>query len=132
MPSTGISMCLICACDSGATARPNKSHSAIFVFTFSPFLEVRHPELLRYSKTDVPANGREHRAGGVGHVPICAYPNMQARTQTHIIRNSGEEDVTATSVLADSSYAVILHMEPSKCRSYEPLARNILRLMGPV
>src|SRR5215470_13155942 len=116
MPSTRISMCLICACDSGATVTLNKSSSAIFVFTFSPFLKVRHPELPRHSNTDVAADRHKRCARRMRYVPIRSDPQMQAGTQADVTCDSGKKHVTATAVLIDSSNAVILHVEPSKLR----------------
>src|SRR5215472_18134343 len=107
MPSTRISMCLICACDSGATVRPNKSNRAIFVFTFSPFLKVRHPELPRHSKTDVAADRHEGCAHRVGHIPIRSDPHVQAGTQAYVTSDSSKHCVPATATLTESSNAVI-------------------------
>src|SRR5215470_8619788 len=120
MPSTRISMCLICACDSGATVTLNKSSSAIFVFTFSPFLKVRHPELPRHSKTDVAADRHKRCARRMRHVPIRSDPHMQAGTQAHVASDSSKHGVPTTAALTDSSNAVILHVEPSKLGAYEP------------
>src|SRR5215472_4401086 len=99
MPSTRISMCLICACDSVATVRPNKSNRAIFVFTFSPFLKVRHSELPRHSKTDEAAERHKRCARRMRHDPIRTDEHMHAGAQAHVASDSRKHGGTNTGAL---------------------------------
>src|SRR5215467_5922479 len=66
------------------------------------------------------------------HIPIRSDPRVQAGAQPNVISDPGEEHVSATSVLSDSTNAVILHMKPSKLGAYEPFMGQALGLIGPV
>src|SRR2546430_11455915 len=118
MPSTRISMCLICACATGPiTIDPSTTSSAIrFVFIVPPSLKVQ-PELLRDSEADAAADGHKQCAIGVDSVPIHPQPKVHSGAHTHVGGDSGEQNVATAPNLRNSRDAVIRRMQPRKHRA---------------
>src|SRR5689334_2110170 len=107
MPSTRISMCLICACEPGANVQPSNSHSAIRLeFIVPPSVSKVQPKLLCDSETDVTTDGHECCTGGMRNVPIRPEPDMHAWAYSHVGSNSGKQHVAAAPALVDSSDAI--------------------------
>src|ERR1700687_89046 len=133
MPSTRISICLICACATGTTTiEPSRTSRAIrFVFIVPPSLKVQ-PKLLRDSKTDVSTDRHERCPRGMSNIPVHRQPNMHSGTHAHVGCDSGQENVATTPALSDSRDAVIRRMQPGKRWADKPLAVPVLRLIRAV
>src|SRR5882762_4930711 len=132
MPSTRISICLICALDTGLTIETSRAtRASFFVFIVLLSLSV-HPKLLCYSKTDMTANGHEGRPRGMRHVPIHPDPDMHSGTHPHIRGDSGKQHIAAAPVLRDSPDTIILRMQPSQRRANEPFTGHVLRFIRSV
>jgi hypothetical protein len=113
MPSTRISMCLICACDMGANVQPRSSNQAIrFVFIAVLSFEKMHAKLLGDAKANAAADGHEGRSGGMRYVPFRAEPDMHSRTHSNVGGHSRKQHISAASVLSRAGDAVILRMQP--------------------
>src|SRR5262249_44907400 len=132
MPSTRISICLICAWDIGANVQLRSSNSRSFVFIVPPLLEKMHSKLLRDSETDMATNGHERLVGRVSTVPIHAKPDVHSGSQAYVSRDSGQQHITAASVLVNSRYAVVLTVEPGQYRTDEPFSRHVFCLIRTV
>src|SRR5437868_6715020 len=133
MPSTRISMCLICACAAGATTiEPSKTSSAILLAFIVPPSSKVQPKLLRDSKTDVTADGHERGTCGMCNVPIHPEPNMHSGAHAYIGRDTAQQNVATTAVLVESRDAVILRMQPSQHGANEPFTCYVLRFIRTV
>src|SRR6266478_6760273 len=132
MPSTRISMCLICACETGTNTELSKNSNASFlVVIVLPSFEMK-PKLTGNSETDVAADGHERAARRMRNVPVHAEPHVHSRTHAHEGRDTGEQHVAAAPALGDCRDAVILRVQPSHHRPDEPLTGSVLRFIGPV
>src|SRR5215475_2488672 len=134
MPSTRISICLICACTAGTIAIvPSRaiSTTALFVPIDPPFLKMQ-AKLLGNSETDVTPHRHEQRAGRMCNVPVHSKPNMHTWTQADKACDPGQQRITSAPFLADSSDPVIRRVQPSEHRTDEPFASHISRFIRPI
>src|SRR6266436_3642039 len=132
MPSTRISMCLICACETGTNTELSKNSNASFlVVIVLPSFEMK-PKLTGNSETDVAADGHERAARRMRNVPVHAEPHVHSRTHAHVGRDTGEQHVAAAPALGDCRDAVILRVQPSHHWPDEPFAGPVLRFIRPV
>src|SRR6202521_2936972 len=134
MPSTRISICLICACATGTTTiEPSRTSRAIlFLFIVPPSSLEMQPKLLRDSETDASPDRHKQRAGGMGRVPIHPQPNVHSGTHAHVRRDSRDQFVATAPLLGDSSDAIVLRIQPSEHGANKPLAVPVLRLIRAV
>src|SRR5438552_3720702 len=130
MPSTRISICVICARVSGTAKEPNRTSSARYFLFIAP--PSSKPKLLGNSKTNVAANGHKQCTSGMRDVPIHPEPDVHSRSYAHIACDSGQQNVTAASTLGNSCDAVILRTQPREHRTNEPFTGNVFRFVGPV
>src|SRR5215469_2913558 len=132
MPSTRISMCLICAATGAANTQPSSNTSAKVCFRIvSPFSQMK-TELLGNSEADMAPHWHEQRARGVRHIPIHAEPDVHARTQAHVGRRPELQYVAAAAALRESADAVVLRVQPGQGRPDKPLASHVLRFVWAV
>src|SRR5215472_13047721 len=96
------------------------------------FSQDMKPKLLRDSETDVSAHRHEYRCCRMCNIPIDADPNVHARTESRVRRESSKQHVSATSVLRHSPDPVVLRMQPGERWPDEPLPGHVLRFVGPI
>src|SRR5207245_9135567 len=115
MPSTRISMCLICACEIGVSVQPSSSNRATLLeFTVPPFVSKVQPKLLCDSETDVAPDRHEHRARRMGDIPIHSGPNVHSGTDTDVRGDSAEQHFADATRLSDSGHSLLLRRQPSR------------------
>src|SRR2546428_13437506 len=125
MPSTRISMCLICACEIGVSVQPSSSNRATLLeFTVPPFVSKVQPKLLCDSETDVAPDRHEHRARRMGDIPIHSGPNVHSGTHTDVLGDSADQQVAAAPRLGESGVSLILQIPQSRHWAKEPFASN--------
>src|SRR5438552_17663246 len=109
MPSTRISICLICACAAGTTTiEPSRTSSRFFSYSWFLLSLTVQTKLLCNSETDVAADRHEQWARGMRHSPVHPEPNVHAGAHTEVGRHASQQNVTAAPSLAGSGDAIIL------------------------